>query len=241
MANFVKWIGGALGWAFGGPLGALFGFFIGSAIDASASFHFAKGAHGPTTGGDFRLSMLALFVAVMKADQKHLKVELNFIKNVFSNTFGEQYTSDIIPLVKDLLNRDIPVRDICIQIRANMEHPARLELLNILFSLALSDNELHPKEKEILAYMAIQMGISQKDFDSIMAIHVPDTGWAYRVLEIDPLVSNEDARKAYRRMAMKYHPDKVAHLGEDVAKSANEKFKAVNDAWSEIKRERNIS
>lgn len=241
MARYAKWIGGALGWAFGGPIGALFGFFLGSVFDASASFQFSSNVHGPTTSGDFRLSMLALLAAVMKADQKNLKVELTFIRSVFANSFGESYSHEIMPVLRDLLNKDIPVREICQQIRTHMEHPARLELLNVLFLLALSDKEYHPSEDELLKQVAVWLGISQKDFESIKAIHMPDTGWAYRVLEVDATASDEEVRKAYRRMAMKYHPDKVAHLGADVVKTAQEKFQAVNKAWNEIKKQRGLT
>ncbi len=240
MAKYGKWVGGALGWAFGGPLGALFGFFLGSVFDASSGFYFSKGAAGPTTGADFRLSMLALLAAVMKADRKHLKIELDFIKNIFRNSFGDAYTREVMSVLKELLEKDIPVRDICLQIRSHMEHPARLELLNILFALAYADKELHPNEDYLLQQIASDLGISEKDFQSIRSVHVPDNGWAYKVLEIEPSASDDEIRKAYRRMAMKYHPDKVAHLGEDVAKSANEKFQAVNRAWNQIKEERKI-
>ncbi|PKP05017.1 MAG: molecular chaperone DjlA [Bacteroidetes bacterium HGW-Bacteroidetes-6] len=240
MAKLGKWVGGALGWAFGGPLGALFGFFLGSVFDAGSGFSFGKGVAGPTTSADFRLSMLALLAAVMKADRKNLKVELDFIKNIFRNSFGESYTREILPVLKELLEKDIPVRDICLQIRTHMEHPARLELLNILFALAYADKELHLSEENLLRRMAADLGISEKDFQSIRSMHVPDTGWAYKVLEVEPTATNDEIRKAYRRMAMKYHPDKVAHLGDDVMKSANEKFQAVNRAWNQIKEERKI-
>ena len=53
-------------------------------------------------------------------------------------------------------------------------------------------------------------------------------------------VADEEVKKAYRKMAMKYHPDKVAHLGEDFRKTADEKFKKVNEAYEKIKRERNM-
>jgi DnaJ like chaperone protein len=69
---------------------------------------------------------------------------------------------------------------------------------------------------------------------------IPETDSAYKILEVDAGASDDEVKKAYRKMAMKYHPDKVGHLGEEFRKAANEKFKAVNEAWERIKRERNI-
>ena len=62
----------------------------------------------------------------------------------------------------------------------------------------------------------------------------------YKILEIEPNATNEEVKKAYRKMAVKYHPDTVATLGEDVQKAAEEKFKAVNQAYEAICKERGI-
>ena len=62
----------------------------------------------------------------------------------------------------------------------------------------------------------------------------------YEVLGVPREATKEEIKKAYRKMAMKYHPDKVAHLGESFKKTADEKFKKVNEAYERIKKERNI-
>jgi len=237
--KFGKWIGGALGWAFGGPLGALFGFILGAALDGPSKPRQYK--TGPTTQGDFKLALLALMAAVMKADKKHLKSELNYIKDTFTQLFGYASTKEAMPMLKQLLKQEIPVRDICYQIKRHMDHSARLELFHLLFGLAMADNHYDPSEDAILRRMAGYMNISDKDFASIKAMFVPDTDSAYKILEISSNATDEEVRKAYRRMAMKYHPDKVAHLGEDVVNSANEKFQAVNKAYESIKKQRGMS
>jgi DnaJ like chaperone protein len=54
-------------------------------------------------------------------------------------------------------------------------------------------------------------------------------------LEIEPSASDEEVKKAYRRMAMKYHPDKVANAGEQIRQQATEKFRMINEAYETIK------
>ena len=70
---------------------------------------------------------------------------------------------------------------------------------------------------------------------------VPNTDGDYKILEIDPNATNDEVKKAYRRMAMKFHPDKVSTLGEEVQHAAKEKFQKVNQAYENIKKERKIA
>ena len=70
-----KWLWGGLGWAIGGPIGAIMGYALGSM--SSQNQNYSK-----TRGGDFGAAMLVLFAAVMKADDQLKKTEL-FFKNAF--------------------------------------------------------------------------------------------------------------------------------------------------------------
>ena len=84
------------------------------------------------------------------------------------------------------------------------------------------------------------LGVASTDFLSIKNMFIPETDSSYKILEIDPSSSNDEVKKAYRKMAMKYHPDKVSHLGDDFRKTADEKFTKVNEAYDKIKKERNM-
>ena len=84
------------------------------------------------------------------------------------------------------------------------------------------------------------MGISGSDMKSIKAMFIRDTGFAYQILEIESTATDEEVKKAYRRMAMKYHPDKLTNLGEEIQKAGQEKFRQVNDAYESIKKERGM-
>ena len=69
---------------------------------------------------------------------------------------------------------------------------------------------------------------------------IEDTKSCYKVLGLDSNANFSEIKDAYRKMATKYHPDKVSHLGDEFAKVAEEKFKSINDAYQKIKKERNI-
>jgi DnaJ like chaperone protein len=241
MGIFGKWLGGGLGFAMGGPIGGLLGFLVGSMIDSSTEHSSAyTSSNARTSQGDFGMSLLVLVAAVMKADGKVVKSELDYVKRFFVRQFGQESAKQALLMLKDILKQEIPVRDVCIQIKGNMDYSSRLQLLHILFNISLADSIIQPSEIEVIEKIAGYLGVATGDFLSIKNMFIPETDSSYKILEIDPSASNEEVKKAYRRMAMKYHPDKVSHLGEDFRKSADEKFKMVNEAYEKIKNERNI-
>jgi DnaJ like chaperone protein len=241
MGIFGKWLGGGLGFAMGGPIGGLLGFLVGSMIDSSTeNTSTYTSSNTRTSQGDFGMSLLVLVAAVMKADGKVVKSELDYVKQFFIRQFGQESAKQALLMLKDILKQEIPVRDVCLQIKGNMDYSSRLQLLHILFNISLSDSMIHPSEIEIIEKIAAYLGVASGDFLSIKNMFIPETDSSYKILEIDPSSSNDEVKKAYRRMAMKYHPDKVSHLGEDFRKSADEKFKMVNEAYEKIKNERNI-
>ncbi len=240
MASFGKWIGGGLGFVMGGPIGGLFGFVVGSLID-SATGPASTVETNNTTPGAFGISLLVLIAAVMKADGKVVKSELDYVKQFFIRQFGKDNAKEALKMLRDLLKQDIPLRDVCEQIGYNMDYASRLQLMHLLFGVAGADGNYHPSELTVIETISKYLKISSSDFLSIRNMFIPDTDAAYKILEVEPSVSNEELKKAYRKMAMKYHPDKVSHLGEDFQKTADEKFKKVNEAYEKIKKERNLT
>lgn len=252
--SYAKWIGGALGWAVGGPLGGLLGFAFGTVMDDPT---FVKGKNeGQQTNqpggdqrryeqyrhhtrpGDFSSALLVLSAAIMKADSKLMKSELDFIREFLTRQFGSAAAAEQIGILKELLKKEIPLRDVCHQIRHFMEHPMRLQLMHYLFGIAKADGDVHRLEVQTISEIAEHLGISQKDFESIKAMFYKDAAAAYTILEIAPDASDEDIKKAYRKMAMKYHPDKIRGLGEQHVKAAEEKFIKVQEAYDTIKKDR---
>ncbi|MEE2876578.1 MAG: TerB family tellurite resistance protein, partial [Candidatus Neomarinimicrobiota bacterium] len=205
--------------------------------------------HGPrkhpgdyprTRPGDFAISLLVLLGHVMKADKKLLKSELTFVKGFLTQNFGAQNSRDLMMVFKDILKQEYPLQEVCHQIKKEMDHAARLELVHGLFGLAHADGHLHPKEDEAIRRICGYIGVYPADFDSMRAMYVQQAAAAYTILEIDPSISDDQVKRAYRKMAAKFHPDKVAHLGDEFGKLAEEKFKAVNEAYGKIKKERGM-
>ena len=126
MAKFGKWIGAGLGAFTGGPIGAILGFVLGSAFDATTQVNanqsntYRHTGHQTTVGG-YAMSLLVLVAALMKADGKTMKSELDYVKDFFIRNFGVQSANEALRLLRDLLQQNIPVTDVCHQIQSNMD------------------------------------------------------------------------------------------------------------------------
>jgi DnaJ like chaperone protein len=239
MKRFGKWIGAGLGWTIGGPIGAILGFALGSFVDSSDLQRFDSKSPDTTTG-DFVVSLLVLIASIMKADQKVLKSELIYVKANLIRLFGEEEANEMLRMLRDLLKQDIPVKNVTMQIRARMDYASRLQLMHLIMGIALSDGAVSESEIIQVERIGLDLGMSQSDMSSLRSMFEKSDEWAYQVLEVNRDASNEDIKKAYRQLALKNHPDKVAYLGEEIRKSAQEKFQKINEAYESIKKERGM-
>ena len=250
--SFSKWIGGALGWSFGGPIGAIIGLAIGSVIDAMANgesnpllgerqrrntYRTQPRQRPQTQSGDFEVSLLVLASVIIKADGVQDQSELDFVRKQFLNMYGKDRANHAFKLFKGISKQNISVRPVCLQIRQMMDHASRLQLIHFLFGIAKADGTVTQDEERQIYTMAGYLGISSKDYTSIKAMFYNSKDNAYKILEVDKNASVDDIKKAYRKMAKKYHPDRVIHLGKEHQAGAEEKFRQVQEAYEQLQKE----
>lgn len=256
--SYSKWIAGGLGWAFGGPIGGLVGFAVGALVDGMRGgerdpepgagpgrqrprVDEHRQRPGATTQGDLALSLVVLTAALMKVDGRVTRAELDLARAFFRKHFGEPQAQQLLLVLREVLKQDIDLHGVCDQVRRHMPHAARLQLLHYLIGLAHADGSVSRAEIDLIRRIAGLLNVSDKDLASLSAMFGrSDLNHAYRILEVDPSASDDEVKKAYRRMAMKYHPDKVAQLGEEVQRAAHEKFKKVQEAYEAIQKERGM-
>ena len=244
-----KWILGGLGFVVGGPIGALIGVFIASMFDESKntlnnteSTSTTNHARRRATQGDISVSIIVLLACVIKADGRVLKAEINYIKPFLLRTFGEEQAKQALALLKQLLNEHIDPVAVSRQMAQYINYSTRLELVRLLLEVSNSDGDIAPQELNVIEIIATNMAVQQADYHSLLALYQrhKDVNWAYTALEISPSATNDEVKKAYRRMAMKYHPDKVANAGEELRKQATDKFRGINEAYEHIKKQRGM-
>jgi DnaJ like chaperone protein len=234
-------------------IGAIIGYVIGSVIDNFIPGNAQKGGarddvfeyyrqHASRSHEDFATMLTALSAAVMKADGRPLKVELDYIKTFFSRQFGPQFLNAHLQTLKHFLESDhIPLDQICSDIKLRTQVEVRIQLLHFLFGIAKADGHVADQEIQVLRRIATLLEIPATDFESIKSMFYRDVNSDYHVLGIEPTATEEEIKKAYRQMAIRYHPDKVIHMGEEYQKGAKEKFQKVQEAYENIKKARNMA
>lgn len=242
--SFSKWTGAALGWSFGGPVGAILGLALGSLVDGMSkgpanTVYREQSPTLQTQPGDFEVSLLILASIVIKADGKQDHRELDYVRQQFVGMYGKERANHAFRLFKEInKQKNISTRQVCLQIRQMMQHASRLQLIHFLFGIAKADGHVTQDEIHQIHTIAGYLGINAKDYESIKAMFYESTDNAYKILEIDKSATNDDIKKAYRTMAKKYHPDKVIHLGKEHQQGAEAKFRQVQAAYEQLQKER---
>ena len=265
-----KWIGGALGWILSGSmLGGLVGYCIGTMLDEAFAVdkrwgdrqngyceqsHFGGTRPFEEDRNSFLFSMLVLSSYIIKADGKIMHSEMEYVRQFLRHNFGEQAVSQgesILLKLFDLQKQQGPyqfketIRKSCIEIRFHTSDSQRLQLLNYLVIIAKADGIVSPEEVVALKEIALYLGLSVQDVESMLNLesgakassNIED---AYKVLGVSPSATDDEVKAAYRKMALKHHPDRVSTLGDDIRKAAEKKFQEINDAKERIYKARGL-
>ena len=199
----------------------------------------------------FRFSLLVLASYIIRADGKVMHSEMNLVRAWLRANFGESSVSEGEEIMKRLFNEQkrlgmpefrTAVLSSCRQLRQIMPYEQRLQLLNFLVSIAQADGVVVTEEITALREVALDLGLSEADLDSMLNLHDASSSLdaAYKVLGVAPTATDDEIKAAYRKLALKNHPDRVASLGEDVRKAAEKKFQEINAAMETVRKARGM-
>lgn len=217
----------------------------------------------------FLLSLLVLASYIIRADGKVMHSEMEIVRNFLRHNFGESAVRQGEQIMLRLFEEQKrqgdaafreTIRKSSLEITMHTDYSTRLQLVNFLIIIAHADGTLSREEVAVLREVADYLRIDSDDVESMMNMNYQSYGRsssgqsadsnrqssadelarAYKVLGINPSSTDDEVKKAYRKMALKHHPDRVATLGDDVKKAAEQKFKEINEAKEKIFKSRGL-
>ena len=242
----IKWFAAIVGFLFLRLPGALLGFVIGSLLEnvskpGSSGSLYEDLTRQSVSPADFELHLITLCSIVIKADGQVSQRELDYVRQYFLSTYGKERANAIFRTFNEVnKKREISAYRICTFLNQRTRYEVRLQLVHFLFGIAQADGSVSKAEIDKLKEIAGYLRIGSYDFESIKAMFIKSTDNSYKILEIDKSATDDEVKKAYRKMAKKYHPDKVVTENEAIKRGAEEKFKQVQKAYEQIQKERGL-
>jgi len=237
----IKWVAAVIGYSFLRFPGAILGFMVGGFFEFlskdSLQIRTSSYAINPET---FQLNLLALSALIIKADGKVQKKELDFVRSFFIGQYGKERADSIFKTFNTQIKKETQHLDQLTQVFVQQTaYETRLQILHFLFGIANADGNISDVELQKLSQVASGMRLRLADFESIKAMFVKNTDNAYKILEIDSNASQDEIKSAYRKMAKKYHPDKLRGQDPAMIKGAEEKFREVQKAYETLMHQKN--
>lgn len=228
-----KFWGGLLGMMFGGPLGAIAGVFIGHQLDTNQ-----ENLSQIDTATVFQINLVAILAHVAKVDghvdQREIDTILTFFKSLRFNTFQ---LDAIHRTLKFSITQNINLQSTCENFKKASNYESRIMLLRVVYLVVMADKKIHPQEKIVIEKIVKFLDITDKDYQMLQAEYLQTADKYYELLGLKRGATIREVKKTYRNLALTYHPDRVAHLGQEYIDIAEEKFKLINEAYEKVLKE----
>lgn len=235
MAKYEKWLGAGLGLVVGGPIGGLLGFVAGNLIEKGSTSETSSITNGLT---EFEVNLIVLASHLIKTDGKVSITEVSFLNNFLNQHFNDSLSAQRAQVINHCLQKEYDLSAACDQIRVHTPHPTRIQVVHFLFDLAGCDGELTERENYFVFRIAGYLNVNDVAFKKIKTEHNEPRQTMYDVLEVRSSASINEIRTSYRRLVLKYHPDRNKTATEQERKKLAAKFQQIQEAYEKIKAER---
>ncbi|MEJ6694900.1 MAG: DnaJ domain-containing protein [Chitinophagales bacterium] len=252
-SRYIKWVLMILGAMRFRMYGAFMGFFIGIFIEelfegkSSLFPGWGNGGEHDPQLTEYQIKLIQCTAALLKVQQVISRSESHFILKYFYRQFGTKKGKYVYQCLKDALATKVDYHHSAKSL-STLQREGKIQVITFLFGLTHAAPHSNFKQDGILEDIAKLMGMAQQDFETIKRkaskkekqktsyFQSSNQNIAYQVLGVSEGVSEEVLKKAYRKMVLKYHPDKTK-IAKDIA---SKKFQEIQEAYDSIRLSKGI-
>ena len=247
MSIWGRLIGGAAGFALGGPIGAILGVMAGGAFDrrskSKSSFNFNR-IDNNQKQQIFTISFIILSAKLAKSDGQVTDDEIRAFKEKFKVPKSE--LNKVAKIFNEAKKDSYGYKEIANQVGYLFSDNKILleELLNNLFFIAASDGNISVNEVDLLKSISKSFKFSEKDFQRIFQSNLNNKDSdPYKVLGVNRSSTDAEIRKKWIKLNKEHHPDNLIAKGmpKEFIKQSNKELAAINIAYDKIKEVRGIA
>jgi len=243
-----KVVGGTIGFAIGGPLGGIAGAALGHGFDRSEQKYLSgvSLSYGEEAQLTFFVAAFSMLAKLAKVDGRVTEEEIAAVENFMDHDLALNSESRKIGInvFKTAINSPETFQSFAIQFYTHFNsQPKILELMiDILFRVSVADGNLSPIEEELILSAVTSFNLSDNIYQRIKSRYVSNVDKYYSILGCSRNDTDEVVKSHYRKLIMEYHPDKIASKGlpEEFMKFASDKFREIQSAYDEVKKERKL-
>lgn len=193
--------------------------------------------------------LVQILIRIAKIDGEVTRDEVQTIQRFFQYNLHYSQTQMlwVKELIKEATSSPQTLDSLLQEFKSAFAYEPRLILLELIYQILHTKTPVPAQELQIARNIANFLEISSYDQRTIEAKytyrqqHTATTSrnmteQYYAVLGLEPGADMETVKKAYRKLSMQYHPDKVGHLGNEFKAVAEEKMKEINQAYDYFKK-----
>ncbi|MFC1843732.1 DnaJ domain-containing protein [Thermodesulfobacteriota bacterium] len=201
------------------------------------------------THNTFVFLLVNILVKIAQVDGKVTRDEVKTIRHFFQYNlhYSQNQLYWVKELIKEALVSTVSIESLLQEFRQKFAYQPRLIVLELIYQVLYSNAKVSDAELQLARNISEYLEISAYDQRSTEAKYKAgyrataapgeiDEDKYYAILGLSPGADFSEIKAAYRKLSMKYHPDKVGHLGEEFKKVAEEKMKEINNAYEFLKR-----
>ena len=194
--------------------------------------------------------LVQILIHTAKIDGQITKNEIQTIHRFFQYNlrYSQTQMNWVKDLIKEAINSTQSLDALLQEFKSTFAYEPRIILLELVYQILYTKTTVPESELKVARYIASFLGISDYDQRTVegkyrykqqygSATAQDMAGQHYATLGLAKGASAEEIKKAYRTLSMQYHPDKVAHLGDEFRAVAEEKMKEINAAYDYFKKQ----